>query len=44
MKPNQPVHTIIEAIKANAALPDELAEGTPPAAYISPELLEIELD
>jgi choline monooxygenase len=44
MKSNQSVHHIIEAIRANAALPDELAEGTPPAAYISEELLELELD
>ena len=44
MKPNEAIYQIIELIKANAALPDECAEGTPPLAYISEDLLEIELD
>jgi len=39
MKRSEAIYQIIESIKANAALPDECAEGTPPLAYISEDLL-----
>ncbi|MEX0301516.1 MAG: aromatic ring-hydroxylating dioxygenase subunit alpha [Leisingera sp.] len=38
------VDDLLDAVKRNAALPDELAEATPPQVYTSPEFLELELD
>ncbi len=44
MKPNMPLDELLEAVRHNASLPDELAEATPPQVYTSPEFLELELD
>ncbi|MCF6433354.1 SRPBCC family protein [Leisingera sp. MMG026] len=44
MKPRMSVDELLEAVTRNAALPDELAEATPPQVYTSPEFLELELD
>ncbi|MGB3280670.1 MAG: Rieske (2Fe-2S) protein, partial [Pseudorhodobacter sp.] len=35
---------LLKAVQRNAALPDELAEATPPQVYTSSEFLELELD
>ncbi|MCQ0092703.1 Rieske 2Fe-2S domain-containing protein [Roseovarius sp. M141] len=39
-----PLDDLLAAIARNAALPDELAEATPPQVYTSPEFYELELD
>lgn len=44
MKPNMSLDELLEAVERNAALPDELAEATPPQVYTSREFLELELD
>lgn len=44
MKPRMTVDELLDAVKRNAELPDELAEATPPQVYTSPEFLELELD
>ena len=44
MKPRMSVDELLDAVARNAALPDELAEATPPQVYTSPEFLELELD
>nr|WP_309504167.1 Rieske 2Fe-2S domain-containing protein [uncultured Roseovarius sp.] len=44
MTPRMSVSELLEAVARNAALPDELAEATPPQVYTSPEFLELELD
>ncbi len=44
MKPHMPLDELLDALARNAALPDELAEATPPQIYTSPEFLELELD
>jgi phenylpropionate dioxygenase-like ring-hydroxylating dioxygenase large terminal subunit len=44
MKPNMSLDELLEAVSRNAALPDELAEATPPQVYTSREFLELELD
>jgi phenylpropionate dioxygenase-like ring-hydroxylating dioxygenase large terminal subunit len=44
MKPNMSLVDLLKAVQRNAALPDELAEATPPQVYTSPEFLELELD
>ncbi len=44
MKPHMSLDELLEALAHNAALPDELAEATPPQIYTSPEFLELELD
>ena len=35
---------LLAALARNAALPDDLAEATPPQIYVSPDFLELELD
>lgn len=44
MKPNMSLADLLKAVQRNAALPDELAEATPPQVYTSSEFLELELD
>ncbi|MDC0660010.1 Rieske 2Fe-2S domain-containing protein [Leisingera sp. SS27] len=44
MTPRMSVDELLDAVARNAALPDELAEATPPQVYTSPEFLELELD
>ena len=44
MQPNASLEQLLDALARNAALPDELAEATPPQIYTSPEFLEYELD
>lgn len=44
MQPNLPIDKLLDAVRHNANLPDELAEATPPQIYTSPEFLEKELD
>lgn len=44
MKPHMSLDELLNAVARNAALPDELAEATPPQVYTSPEFLELELD
>jgi len=44
MKTHMPLDALLDALARNAALPDELAEATPPQVYVSPEFLELELD
>ena len=44
MLPNTPLTDLLDALKRNASLPDELAEATPPQIYTSQEFLEFELD
>jgi len=44
MKTRMSIDELLDALKRNAALPDELAEATPPQIYTSPEFLELELD
>jgi phenylpropionate dioxygenase-like ring-hydroxylating dioxygenase large terminal subunit len=44
MQPQKTVNELLSALAQNAALPDELAEATPPQIYTSPEFLEMELD
>lgn len=44
MKPHMPIAELLEALRRNAELPDDMAEATPPQIYTSPEFLELELD
>ncbi|NVK16928.1 MAG: Rieske 2Fe-2S domain-containing protein [Rhodobacteraceae bacterium] len=44
MTPRMSVDELLDAVARNAALPDDLAEATPPQVYTSPEFLELELD
>ena len=44
MQPHMSLSDLVDAVQRNAALPDELAEATPPQVYTSPEFLEKELD
>jgi len=44
MKTLRALDDLLNALARNAALPDELAEATPPQIYTSPDFLELELD
>ena len=44
MKTLMALDDLLNALARNAALPDELAEATPPQIYTSPDFLELELD
>lgn len=44
MNPNMSLDELLDALAKNAALPDELAEATPPQVYTSSEFLEYELN
>ena len=44
MQPNLSLADLLEAVRRNAALPEELSEATPPQVYTSPEFLELERD
>jgi choline monooxygenase len=44
MKPNMSLDEILEALKANAALPEELSEATPPQLYSSQEVMDLEIE
>lgn len=44
MKTLRALDDLLNSLARNAALPDELAEATPPQIYTSPDFLELELD
>jgi len=37
MKPHIPFAELLEAMRSNAELPDDMAEATPPQIYTSPK-------
>jgi choline monooxygenase len=43
MKPNMSVGEILDALRVNAALPEELSEATPPQLYSSQEVMDLEI-
>ena len=44
MQPNMPLSELLDALTANAALPEDQSEATPPQVYTSQTFLELERD
>jgi len=44
MQPNMPLDPLLDAVRANAALPDALAEATPPRVSSSPDFFALEIE